>query len=353
MDKYRVVGVMSGTSLDGADVTLCSYSLTDLGWEFQLEAAKTFAYPEIILEELKEAINLSALELAHLNNALSEYWSVCVSKLIGTSDVDFIAVHGQTVFHQPNEGLTLQLVNASLISKRLDLPVVSDFRSADVALGGQGAPLVPIGDLLLFSEYAACVNLGGFCNLSYLLGDRFYAFDVGVANLLLNKLASECGLLFDRDGQIAKEGRVHEDLLVSLGELTYFQKEPPKSLGVEWLENQFFLVWNELVQELSLGDRMATAAAHIADQLSRNLSKIHGDVLITGGGALNPFLMNELSLRLSSKVTIAKASQELIEFKEAIVFGFLGVLKWRNEINVLSAVTGANIDHSAGQIVYP
>ncbi|MGB0423625.1 MAG: anhydro-N-acetylmuramic acid kinase, partial [Flavobacteriales bacterium] len=158
MLKFKAVGVMSGTSLDGVDVTLCSFQRANTGWKYNIDKGNTFSYPPSLFNDLSNVLILSALELAHLNNALSEFWSACVLELIGEEEVDFVAVHGQTVFHQPDQGLTLQLVNASLMATRLQVPVISDFRSADVALGGQGAPLVPVGDALLFGEYSACVN---------------------------------------------------------------------------------------------------------------------------------------------------------------------------------------------------
>jgi anhydro-N-acetylmuramic acid kinase len=262
----------------------------------------------------------------------------------------FIASHGHTLKHQPEAGITFQAGNGRIMAERTGITVINDFRSADVAQGGQGAPLVPAGDRYLFGEYDACLNLGGFSNISFEKsnGDRL-AFDTGPANMALNMLASRAGLEFDRDGAIAASGRVDQALLSELNAMDHYHKSGPKSLGREWFESIMMPILD--AYKGSLSELMATTSEHIALQIAAAIRKSSArNVLVTGGGALNLWLMERL--RNYSNAEIIVPDQELVAYKEALVFAFLGLLRSRNEINCFASVTGGKKDVVCGNIHY-
>lgn len=352
LSEVTAVGVMSGTSLDGVDVVLAKFTHQEQ-WSFQILESKVIPYPEHLLQKLQVATELSAWEYTLLEEQLSAFWAEAVQQLASWQEAELIAVHGQSVFHRPDLKITRQIFNPYILLEACKKPVVFDFRTRDLAMGGQGAPLVPVGDHLLFHQYVACVNLGGFGNLSYPQDVHSSGFDFGVCNNLLNHLAQEINLEYDKDGAIAASATADHEVIKALHQIPFFQKEPPKSVGYEWYEQSFFPIWDELTQHLSVEDRLATACGHIAFELSRWLSRLEGDVLITGGGALNLFLMEQIRALSGNEINIAKAEKELVEQKEALVFAFLGVLRMRNETNVYQRVTGAYKDHSAGLIAYP
>jgi len=351
-------GVMSGTSLDGMDMVLAAFERVDRKWHYEILRAKGTTYPQKLIKKMRRAREMSAEELMHLENELSLHWAAHLKVFLDEADesVDLVAIHGQTIFHQPEKKLTLQIADLGLIAAQIGKPVIGDFRRADVALGGQGAPLVPIGDRLLFSEQAACLNLGGFSNLSYLKDGVQVAMDLSVANHLLNRLAGEIGMDFDMDGALASIGECHQSVLEGLADLDYFKQSGPKSLGYEWFDDQFFPLWDSLTQGMDLEDRMRTACAHIAQQVGLNLQGVSGELLITGGGAFNKVLMDEISAALPATLCVHQLTEReqcLIAFKEALVFAFLGVLRWKGENNVLAQITGASRDHCAGIIAFP
>ncbi|MEO0404409.1 MAG: anhydro-N-acetylmuramic acid kinase, partial [Bacteroidota bacterium] len=243
-NKYQAVGMMSGTSLDGADVAICEFWKEQSQWRFSILQAKTFSYPKALLDKMRNSRELIESELIELENALSSFWGICYRDGFSGYKPLFCAVHGQTVFHEPDKGITRQLCNPSLMADLMRLPVVCDFRSEDVRLGGQGAPLAPMGDFFLFSEMAACINLGGFANIAYPQNLEKGGYDITVCNHLLNKLAAKRGLLYDEGGQLASKGKVKAELLIQLRKLDYYQLAHPKSLGYEWFDESFMPVWN-------------------------------------------------------------------------------------------------------------
>jgi anhydro-N-acetylmuramic acid kinase len=249
------------------------------------------------------------------------------------------------VFHQPSEGITRQIGNLELLAKIVKQKVVCDFRVQDVELGGQGAPLVPIGDRLLFSEYDYCINLGGFANLSFELKNQRIAYDICPVNIVMNRYAETLGVPFDNSGKIAQSGDVNAELLKVLNDLEFYKQEPPKSLGLEWVNEQVFPLIE--VTNLRTEDVLRTFVEHIAMQIVDNIED-SSKILITGGGAYNVFLMDRIRANTNAEVIVPESM--LIDYKEALIFGFLGVLKLRNEVNCLRSVTGALRDHSSGKI---
>jgi len=258
---------------------------------------------------------------------------------------DFIASHGHTIFHKPDEQLTLQIGDGNTIAAITGYPVVFDFRSLDVSLGGQGAPLVPIGDKLLFGEYDFCLNLGGFANISFEKNNQRMAFDICPVNFVLNHLAEKEHKSFDTDGELAKSGKVNPELLNELNLLAYYKLSSPKSLGREWVEEKVFPLLEKY--NLSNIDLISTFTEHVAIQIARVIKNEKGNsLIITGGGAYNKYLIDRIKHHSNIRVLIPEAL--LVEYKEALVFAFLGLLRLRGEVNCLSSVTGASRDSSTG-----
>lgn len=351
-NTYNIVGVMSGTSLDGIDFCWVRFTKKE-NWDFKILATETVAYSTDMYTKLKSAITLSSNQLNEFNKAYTHYLGSCINAFIQKhqiSNLDAVSSHGHTVFHQPEKGITLQIGNLPELTQQLQQTVVCDFRVQDVALGGQGAPLVPIGDELLFAQYGFCLNLGGFANISFQHNNQRLAFDVCPANITLNHYVQTLGFPFDKGGELAKQGTLHLPLLEALNTLDFYHKRPPKSLGLEWVQNTIF----PLIASFDLGTNsvLRTLVEHTAIQIVDILHHYNLSYgLFTGGGALNTFLMMRIEELLGSE--IKNADSDLIHFKEALIFAFLGVLKLRNEVNCLQSVTGAKQDHSSGKIYFP
>ncbi len=347
----KIIACMSGTSLDGLDIALCQFSTQSSLYQFEVLYCKTYPYDEDLKQRLSEAHSASALEYVRLEKYLSDDFADKIQHFIDLyqiKDVDYIASHGHTVFHQPENGFTYQIGKGLQMAQRLGIPVIYDFRSADVFNGGQGAPLVPIGDALLFPDYDYCLNIGGFSNVSYQLDNERIAFDVSPANIVLNALSEKLGAPYDKDGAWAKRGQIIADLLEQLNKLDYYTQTPPKSLGKEWVEHYVLPLISPFDNYY---DVLRTFTEHIAIQLGRVLNTPNSKTLVTGGGAYNHFLIERIKTHSRSEIIIPDAT--IVEFKEAIIFGFLGYLKVNKKINILSSVTGACKDSSAGLIAYP
>lgn len=345
-----IIGVMSGTSLDGVDLIYVKFD-ADRYQNFEILKSQTNEYSVEWKQLLQKAIHFSEKELNSLNIAYGKYLGDVIDGFIKTWDVvnlDFIASHGHTILHQPEKGITLQIGDGQIISTITKQKVICDFRTQDVKLGGQGAPLVPIGDELLFSDYDFCLNLGGFSNISFRKDKVRIAFDICPVNIVMNFYANKLGLEFDESGKIASQGKINDALLESLNGLVFYKKEAPKSLGLEWVQQNIFPLIDDL--ETDISTILRTFVEHIAIQISK---VIYGSnsVLITGGGVLNTFLVKRIEYY--SDVKIKLADVQLINFKEALIFAFLGLLKTDNQVNCLSSVTGAKKDHSSGVIFNP
>lgn len=348
--KYHIIGVMSGTSLDGVDLAEIFFTKLDSDWSFTLGKCSTIPYSEDWVGKLKGAISYSKSKLIELNLEYTFLLGNIMNQFIHENqlvNIDAICSHGHTILHNPTEGYTLQIGNLPEIVKITKHKVVCDFRIQDVKLGGQGAPLVPIGDQILFSNYDYCINLGGFSNISYEYNSSRIAYDISPVNTVLNFYANRLGFEFDESGNLAKKGLVNDVLLVELNSNPYFNACYPKSLGVEFVYKYVFPV----IEKYNLNelDVLATYTEHIAQQISKVLIKPNATVLITGGGAYNSYLIERLH-NYKSEVKITIPDAKLLEFKEALIFGLLGVLRLEDEINVLSSVTGAKQDHSSGVI---
>ena len=346
----HIIGLMSGTSLDGLDIAYCD--IRDGG--FELLAADTHPYPPQWVEWLSTLEKASAYQYCLVNVEFGHYLGDQVNRFRKShpGTVDAIASHGHTIFHQPHLGLTTQIGDGDAIAAETGLPVVFNFRTLDVALGGQGAPLVPIGDELLFGQYDACLNLGGIANISFrgdVNGKRVrQAFDICPCNMALNYLARMDGKAYDTSGIIARSGTPIDPLLSRMDSLDYYRLPPPKTLGKEWFTAEML----PLLQctRKRMPDMMRTVVEHIANQVAwairgRGLTSM----LVTGGGAKNKFLIARLQAQIPG-CRIHVPTESIIDYKEAIIFALLGYLRLQGRNNCLSSVTGAKRDNCGGNI---
>lgn len=344
---YRVIGLMSGTSLDGLDIAYCVFKIENNKWNYSLLDSTTISYSDEWRNRLTNCMSLSPSELDKLSIDLGIFWGKETSDFITQNklEVDFIASHGHTVFHQPEKGITVQVGDAKEISRICGTTTISDFRTKNVQLGGQGAPLVPIGDKLLFSEFDYCLNLGGISNISFddLNGER-KAFDISPCNLVLNHFANLQGLEYDDNGNIGRKGNIENELLNKLNRVNYYKKVAPKSLGKEDITNDFIPLMDSF--DISLEDKMKTFYEHISIQIANEIEE--GKCLITGGGSFNVFLIDLIKEKTTAEIILP--NEELISFKEALIFAFLGTLRIRNETNILKSYTGAREDSCSGRI---
>lgn len=351
---WYVIGVMSGTSLDGVDLVYTKF-IKDNEYSFEILKTETVNYSEKWKKLLIEAFNYSGEKLVKLNVDYGNLLGDLINKFIHKNNIkkiDFIASHGHTIFHQPEKNYTLQIGNGAEITAETKIKLICDFRIQDVALGGQGAPLVPIGDQHLFNDYRYCLNLGGFSNISFDKDGERVAFDICPVNIVMNHYTRKIGKEFDDGGKMASGGILNNNLLSELNNLPFYKGDKPKSLGYEFIADTVIPIIDKY--NLPIKDILRTFIEHVAiqlaDVLNRNSIKMKvNKVLITGGGAFNDFLIKRLKSLTSVNVIIP--DKEIIDFKEALIFAFLGVLKDQNEVNCLKSVTGARKDHSSG-VVY-
>ena len=351
-ENYNVIGVMSGTSLDGVDLAHVRFTIHHSKWTFEILESETIPYHSEWIARLKTAVNYSESQLETLNKSYTKLLGTIISDFIEKyqlQDLDAVCSHGHTILHQPQNGFTLQIGNLPDIAALTNQKVVCDFRVQDVQMGGQGAPLVPIGDRILFSEYDFCLNLGGFSNVSFEKNGHRIAFDISPVNTVLNFYANQLGMEYDDRGQIAQSGTVNQTLLTELNELPYYRQSYPKSLGFEYVKE----IVLPLIERhtLAIEDLLRTFTEHAAVQIALALPEKKGKLLITGGGAYHDFLIKRIKKYLP-EITIVIPPAVLLEYKEALIFALLGVLKLRQEINVLASVTGAKQDHSSG-VIFP
>lgn len=347
---------MSGTSLDGIDIAYIKFHY-DQKWTFKLGECETIPYSEKWVGRLRNAHTYTDKALEVLNEKYTTYLAQVIRNFIekhqldqSEKKIDLVCSHGHTIKHEPQNQYTLQIGNLASLATLIQKTVICDFRVQDVKLGGQGAPLVPIGDQILFADYDFCVNLGGFANFSFLKNNKRLAFDNCAVNTVLNYYANQLELTYDAEGKKAREGKLHQPLLQQLNELAYYQKTHPKSLGIEWVMTECIPLIENFT--ISIPDKLHTYVHHVAEILANDIKKYRKQtspkILITGGGAYHGFLIDTLEKKECGEIVIPNS--KLIEYKEALIFGLLGVLKWEGEINVLSSVTGSIKNHSSGKV---
>jgi anhydro-N-acetylmuramic acid kinase len=349
-ENYNVIGVMSGTSLDGVDLAHIRFEIKNNTWTFEILECETIAYHSDWIQHLKTAVGYSATALEKLNSDYTLLLGGIITAFIAKNkieNIDAVCSHGHTILHQPQNGYTLQIGNLPEIARYCQQKIVCDFRVQDVQMGGQGAPLVPIGDRILFSDYDYCLNLGGFSNVSSEENGARLAFDISPVNTVLNFYANQLGLDYDDKGQISKTGKCNLDLLNELNALDFYKKQHPKSLGFEFVKETILPLIEKY--DIRIEDKLNTFSEHVALQIGLALKHKKSNLLVTGGGAYNTFLIDRIQFYLS-EMKIIIPEKKILEFKEALIFALLGVLKLRNEINVLASVTGAKRDHCSGVI---
>ncbi len=362
IDKHNIIGLMSGSSLDGIDLVDVDF-WHDGKWHFEIVAKGNYDYDDEWRNALSDAFygaGVKTYENPSLKKLDIEY-----GQLLGQVTKQFIdkyhlkpeivASHGHTIFHRPQEHYTLQIGDGQALANECGIMVINDFRTEDVLKGGQGAPLVPIGDKLLFSDYPICLNIGGIANVSYDIDDQRVAYDICIANQALNYLANRLSLPYDKDGDIARSGHIDNQLFTLLNSHPFYSEKYPKSLGREFFEENIKPL---LEKRNDIADMMATFVEHIAYQIGNSINDcnvkmqfIASRMLITGGGAKNKFMVERIQAHTKHQVFVP--SDDIIDYKEALVFAFLGLLRSRNEINVLKSVTGAESDSSSGKIWHP
>ena len=348
---------MSGTSLDGLDLAYCHIWEEKEKWHFEIKNTSSVSYTSQMQTELKDAIHLSAEDLLKLHNTYGTWLGEQALDFIDNNnlEVDYIASHGHTSHHRPELGLTFQLGSGQHLANASGQKVVCDFRSNDLALGGQGAPLVPIGDRLFFSDYDFCLNLGGISNISFEVKDKRIAYDIGLANMILNYITRKINLDYDEDGQLARSGEINQSMLHRLNDLKYYLLPHPKSIGYEWFIEKVVPIVEETND--SVENLLHTSVQHICEKIAQQV-KLNSDsskkrLFITGGGALNSLLIETLKAKLGTQIEVVVPERILIEFKEALVFALMSILRIEQRINVLRSVTGAKRDSSSGVVYLP
>ncbi|MCB0735049.1 MAG: anhydro-N-acetylmuramic acid kinase [Flavobacteriales bacterium] len=345
---------MSGTSMDGVDIAHCELTPSESGkWSYTINAAKTVSYSDTWRLRLSKLRNQTAMNVYKTDRYFGEYIGRLINAFLDEHqlEADLIASHGHTILHQPESNITYQVGSGSAISAVTGIPSVTNFRAMDVVKGGEGAPVSGIGDQLLFSEYTMGLNLGGFANISATVDGEPVAYDICPCNILLNRIAREFGKEYDENGEIAATGQIDYDLLADVNNIDYYTWSYPKSLGREWINENFWFRVRE--SEASKEDRMKTLVEHIGEQIGNNIEDLASDssttrVLVTGGGAFNPVLVEHIRSHTDAEIIVPDPM--LVNYKEALIFALMGVLRVRNEVNVLASFTGANGDSVSGEL---
>ena len=349
--KTNIIGLMSGSSLDGIDLVDVDF-WNDGKWHFEIVAKDNYDYDDDWRKKLSDAFYYDKNQLQNIDYQYGKLLGQVTKQFIDKFNLkpEFVASHGHTIFHKPQEHYTLQIGDGQALANECGITVINDFRTEDVLKGGQGAPLVPIGDKLLFSDYPICLNIGGIANVSYNVDSQRIAYDICIANQALNYLANRLSMPYDKDGLIAHSGLIDNQLLTTLNSHPFYSQKYPKSLGREFFEKNIKPL---LENRDDIANLMATFVEHIAIQIGESVMTFPetSQLLITGGGAKNKFLVERIQAHTKHHVVVP--SDDIIDYKEALVFAFLGLLRSRNEINVLKSVTGAESDSSSGKIFHP
>ena len=355
---YRTIGLMSGSSLDGLDIVFAELQEQAGTWTFEIRAADCYPYETKWIERLQEAVNLNALDYMLLHTDYGHYLGRQVNDFIEAEGLQFqvglVASHGHTTFHRPDRKMTAQLGDGAAIAAETGLPVVSDLRALDLAFGGQGAPIVPIGEKLLLKGYELFLNLGGIANISFNLEGTYTAFDICPANRVLNLIAGLVGKEYDAGGQMAEMGQVNYDMLEKLNAFAYYSQPAPKSLANDFGVKEVF----PLITSFGIphNDGLRTYVEHIVMQVKESVRQYlpageNRKMLVTGGGAFNHFMISRLTQELASEgIQVVVPDENLVQYKEALVMALIGTLRWRQEYNVLSSVTGAQRDSIGGAV---
>tara|TARA_B100001057_G_scaffold133682_1_gene133065 strand:- start:3090 stop:4166 length:1077 start_codon:yes stop_codon:yes gene_type:complete len=351
MKNYNVIGLMSGTSVDGLDLVYVRFKYEN-SWSYRIIYSKTYSYNDKWKTILKKLSKTSYEMIKEIDRNYTKLLSKIILEFISEfsiSNIDFVSSHGHTALHDPSNSLTYQIGNLPEISSLISLKVICDFRSQDIKLGGQGAPLVPVGEKYLFSEFNTFINLGGFANITKKLNNKLIAYDICPINIIFNYLSSLNGCEYDDRGKIASTGKMNNKLYDSLQSINYYKLKSPKSLSAEWINTTINPLLNKF-SEIPVQDLLNTFSNHFAFQIVSNI-QTKDKILITGGGVYNSYLIDRINNLTNAKITIP--DRNIIEYKEALIFAFLGLLRYLNIDNCYSSVTGSEKDHCSGNIFNP
>ena len=348
-NKYSVIGIMSGTSCDGLDLTFCDFWKKNNSWFYKLKYCKSIEYKNPLKNKLIDCYKMNGLELKKLDIELGEFITEMVDKFQNKYKInaDLISTHGHTVFHDVKEKISHQIGNPFILYERIKKPVIYNFREMDVITGGQGAPLVPFGDLELFNEYNYCVNIGGILNITENNKENLIAYDICPANIILNYYCRKIGFDYDKDGKISSTGNIDSNILFKLNEIEYYKNKGPKSLDIQKIEKLYF----PILMKQKPRNILQTFIVHMGYQLNKAIKKNNSKVLLTGGGVFNKNLLKSIEEynKLGHKYILP--NKNLINFKESIIFGFLGLKRYLNKKNIIKSVTGARYSSSSGIVI--
>jgi anhydro-N-acetylmuramic acid kinase len=357
----KVIGLMSGSSLDGVDIAFADFKINGEQIDFELIKAETVEFSEVWQRRLRNLPKVDALAFAKTDTYFGHLLGKMVNNFIAKHqiEVDFIASHGHTIFHYPDNRLTVQIGDGAAMAAVTGLPVINNFRTHDIAINGEGTPLAPIADKYLFSGYDFYLNIGGIANISCAIDGRFVAFDIAAANQILNNLTHFINLPYDENGNIASGGKVNDAILNQVNELSYHHARYPKSLDNTWLQENILPIY--LMAEDTIQNKIRTACEQLAQQTAfaiqqiikkENLAVKPFKIFVTGGGAFNQFLMERVGVVCNQyfPTEIVVPSPEIVEYKEALLMALMGVLRVENKVNVMRSVTGAKRDTIGGAI---
>ena len=350
--RLTICGLMSGSSLDGLDLAICSFEYNRGGLQWSIEKSSTVSFDDTLATDILASYNSTSSFIYKVEQQFSDFCAEALSEFINGSQIDYIGFHGHTIFHEPALGYTTQIGNAHHIAQKVEIPVIAQFRNKDVALGGQGAPLAPIVEKYLMSDYSAFLNLGGIANLSIHDDSGITAYDITACNQALNHLAGDFDLPYDDKGKIAERGKIDESLLLNLNSLAFLKQQPPKSLSNTWVQQKFISLLEE--SDASIENKMHTVVHHLASEIGRSCISIKASsgIYCTGGGVHNDFMMGQINKELNSMgVKAVKAENEIAEFKEALLMALMAYLRVNELPNCMASVTGASRDNCGG-IIY-
>ncbi|MEE9373511.1 MAG: anhydro-N-acetylmuramic acid kinase [Saprospiraceae bacterium] len=353
--KLTICGVMSGSSLDGLDMAICSFEPREENkLEWNIDRSSAVAFPDQLAADIMACYESSSAFIYKVEQDFTEFCALSLKEFIGQGSVDYIGYHGHTIFHEPDRGYTTQIGNAHHLAQKLGIKVIAQFRNKDVALGGQGAPLAPIVEKYLFPEYTAFLNLGGIVNIGIHNNENISAYDITACNQALNHLSSFFNKKYDNNGEIASTGSVDPNLLNKLNLLDFLNQEAPKSLSNTWVHQQFIPILDN--HKALTNDKMATTVSHIATEIAKECQSISqgGAVMASGGGVHNGFMMDEIKNNLAQMgISIIKPSDTISEYKEALLMALMAYLRVYDVPNCLASVTGASRDSCTGIIFNP
>lgn len=354
---YNVIGVTSGTSLAGLDLVFVALTEVRGKWTYEIKAAERLAYTPEWEEKLGSAANLPARDYLLLNSEYGHYTGHAVKQFISQHQLDhqvhFITAHGHTVFHVPGQKMTAQLGDGAAIAAVTGLPVISDLRAMDVALGGKGAPILPIAEQLLFPDYRYRVNLGENATIAIQKDEQFLAFDICPCNYILDTLAETLGRAYDDEGKLAAGGVTDQPLLGALNGLAFYNEKYPRTLASKFGTG---IVMPMIQQhQLSTQGKLNTYTHHIAAQIEKVVKDLlpqeedtSRSLLLTGGGTANTYLVKVIEEVLQPlNITVTTQNEP---FRNALMIALLGALRWRQEPNALASVTGAEKDSVGGAL---